>query len=174
MKKLSKDQKKKALIISGVATVLICLIMNLWIIPSINKQSVEGQKIFDMRPTGYSFDDAKYYVYSLSAEGNHIYRTRQLPLDFIYPVAYTAFFYLAIEKLFKNKKKLKYIAFVLPVFDYIENIMVLCMLNFYGGTAMVQISSIATIVKSLLMYVIFGILIVGVIKLLNERRYRKI
>ena len=81
------------LIVFGIITAVICAVMNLYLIPLI-EASTDGMKCFDMSVLGYSYEEAKTFVGSLSSESLGVYLNRQLPLDFVYPIAYCVFFSL--------------------------------------------------------------------------------
>ncbi|MEP2980278.1 MAG: hypothetical protein ABJO86_12380 [Lentilitoribacter sp.] len=49
-------------------------------------ETLTGLLPFDMRPGGYSPDQAYALLNALGADGNRYYLTRQIPLDIIYPV----------------------------------------------------------------------------------------
>ncbi len=70
-------------ILSAILTVLICVIMNLFFIPSIER-NVDGIRMFDMNTLGYTFEQARQFVASLQPDARDIYLTRQLPLDLFY------------------------------------------------------------------------------------------
>ena len=93
-----KKNQKTLLWISGGLTAAICLEMNLVLIPMIEKNTA-GLRCFDMNSFGYTFEQAKQFLSLLDNDARNIYLHVQLPLDFCYPVAYTAFFMLAITAL---------------------------------------------------------------------------
>jgi len=161
MKKIS-DKKiiLTILIITGIATVSICLAMNVFIIPKIE---AGGDRIFDMRTLGYSVDEAKAFVKSLDQERTNIYLNVQLPLDFVFPVFYTIFFSLLWIALTKNKKLL-FLTPLLAVFDYLENSFSIVMLkNHDFSPTIAKLGSVSTIIKNVLMYVIILALLVAII-----------
>lgn len=53
--------------------------------PLAELQRLAGQPVFDLRPGGYSHDTALAILDALGPEGRHIYLTRQIPLDLVYP-----------------------------------------------------------------------------------------
>ena len=161
------------LFISGALTLLICAVMNLWLIPAI-ENSTQGLRCFDMN-LFYTPQQARQFLSLLSEEGKSLYLTRQLPLDFFYPVAYTAFFVLAIRFAARRHTKLIYLPFLLAVSDYGENICVLRMLK--SDTfpdALAVTGSVFTATKTVLMYVcIITILMLLVRYGLTRRKERK-
>ena len=160
------------LIISGALTLGICAVMNLYLIPAI-ESSTEGLRCFDMN-FGYSYEKASQFLSLLSEEGRGIYLNWQLPLDFFYPVAYGAFFSLLLARL--SGKGAKLIAFpaLLAAFDYCEIVCVLRMLKAETlSSSLVAVSSVATIIKTILMYLcILMILILLVRRIAAKRKQR--
>jgi hypothetical protein len=150
-----------ALIVAGALTAAICLIMNLWLIPAI-ESAAGGLKAFDMRSFGYTTGEAREFLGALSEEGRQIYLTRQLPLDFVYPVCYTAFFVLSILALTKKRGRLWVILpALLAAFDYAENSFILSFLKKNAAPDVVgAIAGGVTAVKSLLMTAVFVLLAV--------------
>lgn len=162
---------KTALIVSGALTAIICCVMNFYLIPII-ESTTEGIRMFDMNPFGYSYETAKKFVSLLSAEGLDIYLHKQLPLDFIYPAVYSAFFSLAIMKL-KGKKFLTAFPIALAVCDYAENILTEIMLRTDFSEKTAHIASIITVCKSALMYAVFMIIITLVVLRAVRAKKRK-
>ena len=60
------------------------LAMILWSIPRISAEA-GGLAIFDMRPAGYSFEEAKTFLAALSPDGARFYVQVQHRLDSAYP-----------------------------------------------------------------------------------------
>lgn len=150
---------KTALIVSGALTLIICGVMNLYLIPAI-ESTTQGLRIFDMCSFGYTYEDAVKMVSLLSEDGKSIYLFRQLPLDFFYPVAYMAFFSLTIIKLRKDKKILLVLPALLMLCDYTENIFSEIMLrtDFSAGTA--RAASSVTVTKTILMYAVIAVILI--------------
>ena len=53
-------------------------------------EDVSGLTPFDMRPMGYTIDEAAQLLHALGDAGRLFYLTKQIPLDFIYPPALAA------------------------------------------------------------------------------------
>jgi hypothetical protein len=126
--------------------------------------------IFDMSPLGYSFDYANKLLDSLGTEGRELYLTIQLPLDFIYPglfsITYSLMLVWLFGKIFKTNSKVYYFAlvpFLAGIFDYIENIFIIKMINSFPDlqVATVKITSTFTILKSSFTMFFFILLIVA-------------
>lgn len=140
-------------------------------IASINKNI----KIFDIRPFGYSYEEALELLEHLDTKGREIYLFQQIPLDLIYPSLFGITFCLVLA-FFLNKIKLlnsKYIYLtLLPLFsgafDYLENFSIIQMLTNYPTISekLVNLASVFTILKSLLTSIYFFILIFVLIKYL--------
>ena len=147
------------LIVSAVLTAVICLVMNLVLIPAIER-STGGIPCFDMNFL-YSADDARFFLQSLSAEGKNIYLHSQLPLDFFYPLCYGCFFVFSLTKLQRKLNAFALLPLLLAAFDYAENICIEVMLRasvFSVNTAV--LGSVFTTVKTILMYGIFVLLLI--------------
>ena len=158
-----------ALIVTGALTAVICGVMNLVFIPQI-ESTTEGVRCFDMN-FGYSFETAQRFLSLLSEEGRSVYLTRQLPLDFFYPLAYGAFFILLICTLTRKKSKLALLPVFLMLADYCENICVILMLKSDGlSKTLVGVASIATSVKTVLMYLCFVMIVVLIVLAVRNRK----
>lgn len=150
---LSKNGKA-ALIISGALTAVISLVMNVILIPEI-EASTNGIRCFDMN-FAYSFETAKSFLSYLSQSSRSLYLNAQLPLDFIYPLAYCLFFTLLIIRLTKRLNVLAAFPLLLAVFDYAENITTIIILKSAELTApLARLGSAFTSVKTILMYSVF-------------------
>ena len=65
-------------------TLAIYASMLIWTLPRITA-AADGHVPFDMRPGGYSFDDAREFLTCLQPDGRTIYLGPQAVLDLIYP-----------------------------------------------------------------------------------------
>lgn len=160
------------LIVSASLTAIICLVMNLILIPGI-ESAANGLRCFDMR-LFYSADDARAFLQALSAEGRETYLLRQLPLDFLYPVCYGCFFIFAFVRLQKRLNASALLPLLLAAFDYAENTCILLMLrsaDFDPRTAVC--GSAFTTAKTLLMYGIFILLLVFLVRAVLRKRKEK-
>ena len=79
-------------------TTAIYLVMVLWSLPKISA-AAGGATPFDMRPLGYSFEEARAFLTALSSEGARFYRTVQHRLDLLYPALLAATLFFAIRAL---------------------------------------------------------------------------
>ncbi|WP_299882835.1 hypothetical protein [uncultured Sulfitobacter sp.] len=132
-------------------------------------EAVSGHVPFDMRPTGYSPQDAAALLEGLGAEGRKYYLSHQIPLDTAYP-ALLAFTLVSLMRwLGQNIPAYRLVRFgiILSVgaalCDYIENLGITVMILSWPNLSapLVYASSIATLTKSGLTTaaVIFTILI---------------
>ena len=159
---MNEKNKKAPLIISGGLTAVICLVMNLILIPRI-ESSTEGIKCFDMN-FGYSADTARRFLELLSDESRSVYLNIQLPLDFIYPLAYCTFFILMLLKFAEKRKALVALPVLLAVSDYTENICSIIMLKSAEFSApLASFASAVTCVKTVLMYITIIIILVSIV-----------
>ncbi len=148
-------------VISGAMTAAICAVMNFILIPVIEKGA--ATRCFDMT-FGYGFTDALRFLSTISDEGKTTYLFRQLPLDFVYPIAYCVFFCVLIYLLMESKSLLFIFPVMLAIFDYIENVCIAIMLKSeLPSIVFVSFASSATMMKSLLMYVCFILIIILII-----------
>ena len=157
---MPKDKTTKTLLwVSGALTAAICLVMNLVLIPMI-EAGTNGIRCFDMQSTGYTYETAKEFLALLGDNGRSVYLHWQLPLDFFYPVAYTAFFMPALKKLSGKTWPLT-VPGALAAFDYAENVCSIIMLKNMDVTeGLAKLASTFTVIKSGLMTLTFILLAV--------------
>lgn len=135
-------------------TMAVYLIMILWSLPKISA-AAGGAAPFDMRPFGYSFDEAKAFIGALSAEGKALYLNVQHRLDATYPALLAATLFFAIRALAPGASPLPallaLVALPGAVFDYLENSSVTAMLNAGASSLtpeLVARASLWTLLKS--------------------------
>lgn len=167
-----KNMVKYALIVSGALTLVICTVMNFYLLPLI-ESTTEGIKAFDMNSFGYSFEQAKRFVSLLDERGLSFYLHVQLPLDFVYPIAYTTFFSLALLKLTKNKKYLLAFPLLLMASDYTENVFSIIMLKTDFVSSVARTASTVTVIKTALMYITIILVLVFFVQwIINQTQKR--
>ena len=173
MKKLLVERDNNSITrVTGILTVIITGIMDFILFPIIEKNT-EGIKAFDMNSFGYSYEQAEKFLELIGERGRNVYLKIQLPLDFVYPVIYTVFFETLITALSKKITPLLGIPAALFCFDYAENICSVVMLRDMKTTkALARTASTFTLIKSLLMYTTFLIIIVYFV-LWNKARKEK-
>ena len=167
MKKLyefaSGKAGKLALVISGAVTAVICVVMNFVLIPQI-EASTGGIRCFDMN-FAYSYETAVKFLSLIGDDARRVYLTQQLPLDFVYPLAYLIFFSLLIIRLGKRVSPFCALPVMLCASDYCENILTVIILKSgEPSRALIQCASIVTSVKTVLMYTVFLVVIVLIIR----------
>lgn len=160
---------------------IIYAIMLIVTIPEVMRYS-GGMKIFDMMPTGYDAQYVNTLFTTLGTVGRDSYLYHQLPLDLIYPALFgissclvlayflnklgkldSSFFYLCLLPLFSG------------LFDYSENIGIICMLKNYPNISelQVQITSTFTVLKSVLTSLYFIVLIIALLALAKNKLFHK-
>lgn len=157
----------------------IYLTMLSWSLPMITN-AAGGLTPFDMRPSGYSFEEAKAFLTALPADMTTFYRETQIGvLDTYYPALLALTLFLAIGLL--APKKLKFWGWVLAliaipsaVFDYMENTNINLML-FLGpdniNMEIVARASARSVAKATFSTLAMSIvLIFGIVKLWNRFR----
>lgn len=169
----------KVVLALGIPANIIYFIMLLYTIPQVSAYA-PGMNLFDLSPSGYTFDYAIKLLDTLGSHGRELYLYRQLPLDFIYPGLFAASYSLLLSWLFlktqQTDSKLFYFCYI-PIaaglFDYLENISIVSILVSYPNVSEVSISltSAITMTKSVLTTALFMLLIIAVI--LNLKEYRK-
>ena len=183
MKALSFMQRVstgKVVIAFIIPAIIVYFAMLLYTIPQVSAYA-PGINLFDLSPTGYSFEYANKLLDTLGSDGRELYLYRQLPLDFIYPGLFAGSCSLLLSWLFlktqKTNSKLFYCSYI-PVaaglFDYFENVFIVSILTSYPNVSEVSISfaSSMTIAKSVLTTAFFGVLLIGVI--LNLKKKEKL
>jgi len=106
-------------------TMAVYLTMVLWSLPRIAMMA-GGITPFDMRPTGYSFDQAKAFLTALSPEGASFYLNVQHLLDAAYPAMLAVV--LAVGALGLAARRARWLGILAGLaaslgaaFDYLEN-----------------------------------------------------
>jgi len=126
--------------------------------------------LFDLSPSGYSYQHAMSLLEELGNDGRQIYLSRQLPLDFIYPglfaISYTLLLVWLFSKSVSDTSKVFCLAFIPALgglFDYLENIYIIRMINSFPdlSISLVQVASTFTLLKSIFTTVFFLLLFAG-------------
>ena len=185
MKKvLSMFQEKAAgrtVLLLFILTMASYFYMLMFTIPMVENYAL-GIDLFDLSPSGYSYDHAVLLMDTLGETGRSVYLTQQLPADFIYPglfaISYSLLLTWLFLKSFDPKSWVYYLVFI-PIlaglFDYLENIGIILMINAYPDLTpgLVRFASIMTVLKSSFTTIFFLILIFGfvawVVSLIRSR-----
>lgn len=125
--------KRQAFWALFAVTLAVYAVMLIWTLPAI-MAAAGGLPPFDMRPGGYSFEDARAYLAALTADGRMLYLGPQHMLDLAYPVLITLTLYFAFAGLLPARwGVLRWLvplpALPIAVFDYLENAAVTAMLE---------------------------------------------
>jgi hypothetical protein len=116
-----------------------------------------GKKILDMMPTGYNPEYVNSLLDALGPDGRNVYLFYQIPLDMVFPglnaITFCLIFGYFFQKLGKIDGILFYICY-LPLFaglfDYMENIGIITMLNSYPNNPDIlsTVTNLFSILKS--------------------------
>ena len=118
--------------IAFVAAMAVYATMLLWSLPKVASLA-GGLPPFDMRPGGYTFDEAHEFLAALDPSGAAFYRDVQQRLDLAYPVLISATVFLGLAALAPAswgaaRWLLACTALPIAPFDYLENAAVARML----------------------------------------------
>jgi hypothetical protein len=131
-----------------------------------------GMKILDMMPAGYNASYAGALLNALGDTGRHLYLSRQIPLDLLFPALFgvsfcmiIAYFLTRLEKIDTPLFYLSLIPLLAGICDYCENTGIIVLLNSYPVIrhSVVQVTNIFSILKSsstTISFVILTVLIV--------------
>ncbi|WP_294227348.1 hypothetical protein [uncultured Shimia sp.] len=115
---------------SFAAATAIYLVMVFWTMPTIS-DAAGGMVPFDMRPFGYTAQEARNFLTSLTADGRDFYLSVQLRLDLIYPALLGIMLIVGFQNLFERPWSMvfSFVALIMVSADYLENYMVATMLH---------------------------------------------
>lgn len=139
--------------VAVAATVTNYLIMVLWSLPLVSEMAGGGVP-FDMRPGGYSFDDARLFLTAITDEGRDFYLNTQQFLDLFYPTLMAITIAIPLVHLVPRYWGLTLagLAIAAGVFDHLENSAVAVMLQVETDVlteAMVSTASNWSLAKSI-------------------------
>ena len=179
---LKKLASGRIVFILFIMTMAIYLLMLFYTIPLVESFAPD-MALFDLSPSGYSYQHALSLLEELGDAGRLIYLSRQLPLDFIYPglfaFSYTLLLIWLFSKSVKDTSRVFYLA-IIPalggVFDYLENIFIIRMITYFPdlSTGLVQVASIFTLLKSIFTTIFFLVLFAGFAALLFTKTKAKL
>ncbi len=103
-------------------TITNYLTMVLWSLPLVSEMA-RGGVPFDMRPGGYSLEDARVFLAVINNEGRDFYLNTQQLLDFFYPTLFAITVAIPLVHLVPRYWgwTLALLAIAAGVFDYLEN-----------------------------------------------------
>ncbi|MCP4207385.1 MAG: hypothetical protein GY767_10105 [Shimia sp.] len=159
--------------ISFTGATSIYLVMVFWTMPTISL-AAGGLAPFDMRPFGYSPQEARGFLSALSAEGRDFYITVQQRLDLVYPALLGIMLIVGFQSLFPRRLSMvfSFVALIMVSADYLENYMVATMLHIGADgveDSLVTIASFWTRCKSVAATVAFVGLVVGAVMQMRRR-----
>ena len=142
---------RKALFLTVVlATVGVYLAMVLWSLPELARMA-GGNMPFDLRPMGYTPQDARAFLSALGDEGRAFYRGVQHWLDLVFPGMFALSLILAFSRLASRPLALilSAVAAAAAGFDWAENAAVAGLLTDPAPTdAAIAAASRLTLLKS--------------------------
>lgn len=171
LQKIKQFATGKTVLILFIATMAVYLWMLLVTIPQVQAYA-PGKALFDLSPTGYSYQEAVSLLETLGEEGRQVYLTRQIPLDFIYPGLFAAAYSLMLAWIFQrgfSEESPIFLLTLIPLagglFDYFENIGIILMLTTFPtiSSVLVTIASVFTVMKSMSTIIFYFALIFGII-----------
>ncbi|NNJ72093.1 MAG: hypothetical protein HKP09_02815 [Enterobacterales bacterium] len=174
---MQKYSTGKVISVLFFLTMTVYVVMMYYSIPAVTAFAPE-LPIFDLSPFGYSLSYANELLSILGTEGRHLYLSTQIPIDFIYPGLFSITCSLILiwlfGKTFNANSKIYYLAlipFLAGIFDYVENIFIIKMLNSFPElqTTTVKIASTFTILKSSFTVFFFILLIAGIVLLFKSK-----
>jgi hypothetical protein len=153
--------------VSFLAVCAIYAIMVLWSLPKISA-AAGGLAPFDMRPGGYSLEDARSFLSGLSEEGRAFYLSTQHRLDTVYPPLLGLTLALGLWIMSPTASlwlRLPLVALAMfgMLADLVENQLVAVLLSMPPGSVdaePVMMASAATVIKSFLTTIAMSLLLV--------------
>ncbi len=140
--------------LSAIAAITVYLIMVFGTLAQL--QALSGLVPLDLRPTGYSAEEARALLAALGAEGRNLYLKGQLVLDLLYPplLALTlASLYALLGRDLSHRWVVNgaiAVSWLSAALDYLENAGIAAMLLTWNDLSddLVQVTSAATLAKS--------------------------
>ncbi|MDU8926002.1 hypothetical protein RXV86_01255 [Alisedimentitalea sp. MJ-SS2] len=139
-----------------IATAALYLVMVLWSLPEITIEA-DGLMPFDLRPFGYSPQEAEAFLNALSDEGRVFYAETQHRLDMVFPLLLMAWGAWTVWLLYPAPINWLFIALAVLgcVFDLGENRAVAGLLEGFDAEA-ARAASRWTLAKSLAATTVYG------------------
>lgn len=153
-------------------TLALYLVMVVWTLPAI-QAAAAGLRPFDLRPMGYSADEAQRFLNALSDEGRAMYAGTQHRLDFAFPGLLAVWSIWTLVKLLPRWLALGFglVALIGAGADYAENARVAALLTgFDPQTAMA--ASHMSVLKSVCATLVYSVILAGLLRL-AWRRFRR-
>lgn len=137
-----------------------------------------GHSILDMELMGYSVDRAYEVLEALGEEGRAFNMKFIVPLDFAFPLTYGLFYFVTLTLIMKNIRKnikkpwlIGLVGVFATLFDYLENIMVINLLQSYPNRldGVAKIASVFTQLKSLFIVLSMVVIIAGLLIIIIKK-----
>jgi hypothetical protein len=174
MKDLIKQYSSgKNVLILFILTNIVYALMLTVTIPKVMAMA-GGMKLLDMMPTGYSHEYVNKLFIALGEVGRNAYLYNQIPLDMIYPFMFGISSCLLLSYLFnklgKSDTSLFYLCFIplfSGLFDYMENLGIIAMLNCYphNPDKLTHATNLFSILKSFSTTIYFIVLAITLVAL---------
>ena len=135
-----------------------------------------GDRVFDMRPQGYSEETARAIWTALGEEGRRYYLTRQLPLDAVFPGLMAVALVLGLRWMGQRGLAASWVCLGIiaavgaALADYSENILVAIMLMGEVTAGVARAASMATVVKSVANTAAYVLVVLGLGRVMIGRR----
>lgn len=158
--------------ISFLTAAAIYAVMAFWSVPILTAEA-DGLMMLDMRPLGYSPEEARAFLAALSDEGRVFYLTVQQRLDLVYPAVLAMSFVSAFFWALSGQMRwgLSAVAVLGALADYLENFRVAGLLRADAvSDQMVEAASLATVLKSGAVSLCFVALVVLALRAILRRR----
>ena len=153
---MTRGQRIVAFWVLFTATALVYAVMVLWSLPKISAMA-GGLAPFDMRPTGYSLDEATVFLEALTDEGRAFYLSTQHWLDTLYPPLLALTLAIGLRMMSPVQSPAINLSLgVIPILamlaDLFENMWVRFLLRAPGyiDAGAVEYANIGTLIKSML------------------------
>lgn len=158
--------------ISFLTAAAIYAVMAFWSVPILTAEA-DGLMMLDMRPLGYSPEEARAFLAALSDEGRVFYLTVQQRLDLVYPAVLATSFVSAFFWALSGQMRwgLSAVAVLGALADCLENFRVVGLLRADAvSDQMVEAASLATVLKSGAVSLCFVALVVLALRAILRRR----
>lgn len=165
-----KKKSNVPLIVSGALTVLILAVMDIFLLPAIER-AAGGLRCFDLQTFGYGYETARAFLRALSEEGRQLYQWVQIPVDTLFLIVYTVFFVLALRRLYTSGAVLVLPA-LLALADFAENTCTFAILQAPACLTPTTgaVFGTVTLCKTLLMYAVFALLLIGLVRYFVKKK----
>lgn len=143
----------------------------------------DGHSILDMEMSGYTVDRAYEIFEALGEEGRAFNMKYIIPIDFLFPLAYGMFYFITLTLIVKNigtKMKRPWvigsIGLVATLFDLLENIMIINLLQSYPQRleGVATIANIFTQLKAYFNMISMLLILVGLVVIIFKKVYHRV